>query len=248
MVIHSGSHRVSLWKLALVWGIIGQMKEKDDFRKLWKDLPEDLRDELMSAMEESSAESPEEFLNEIFVGECPTCGSGNTRDCEEVTDIEDITLGLCNSCGYLWCTECGRSVEKGTTCEHWDICEKCTRKKNKFGDCGIPPWECKKVSVFEESEDEEVSHVCAWCKKAIHKTSEVFAVGAKARKGMNLKPYIGSEIQIALTHTNKALPALVPTPNSDAKKAGNDLLFMVCSKKCGELLKKAVQKERLKVV
>jgi hypothetical protein len=62
MVIHSGWHRLSLWKLALVWGIIGQMKEKDDFRKLWKDLPEDLRDELMSAMEESSAETPEEFL------------------------------------------------------------------------------------------------------------------------------------------------------------------------------------------
>jgi len=224
------------------------MKKKDDFSKPWKDLPEDLRDELMSAMEESSADSPEEFLNEIFVGECPKCGNEDTRDCEEVPDIEDITLGLCNSCGYIWCTECGRTVEKGNTCEHWTICEKCTRKKNKFGDCGIPPWECKKVSVFEESEDEEMSHVCAWCKKAIQKNSEVFAVGAKARKEMNLKPYEGSEIQIALTHINKTLPAIAATRNSEAKKAGNDLLFMVCSKKCSELLKKAVQKERIKVV
>jgi len=222
--------------------------DKDDFTKVWGALPKDLQDELIDAIEESSAESPEELLNEIFVGECPKCGSRDTRDCEAVPEVEDITLGLCNKCGYLWCTECGRPVAKGSTCEHWEICDKCTRKKNRFGDCGISTWECEKVSVFEEPEDEEMSHVCAWCNKVIDKDSEVFAIGAKARKGMNLKPYEGSEIQIALTQINKTVPAIVPTRNSEARKAGNDLLFMVCGKKCGELLKKAVLKERFKVV
>ncbi len=224
------------------------MKDKDDFTKLWEALPKDLQDQLAKAVEESSAESPEEFVNEIFVGECPECGSHDTRDCEKVPEVEDITLGLCNTCGYLWCTECGRPVARGSNCEHWEICEKCTRKKNKFGDCGIPTWECEKVSVFEESEDEEPVHVCAWCNKVIDKDSEVFAVGAKARKGMNLKPYEGSIIPITLTHINKTVPAVVPTRNSEAKKDGNDLLFMICRKKCGELLKKALQKERLRVV
>ena len=224
------------------------MKDKKDFTKLWGALPEDLQNELAKAVEESSAESPEEFLREIFIGQCPKCGSRDSRDCEEVPGIENITLALCNTCGYLWCTECGRSVAKGGTCEHWEICEKCTRKKNKFGDCGIPTWECKKVSVFEESEDEEPVHLCAWCNKVIERDSEVFAVGAKARKSMNLKPYEGSTIQITLTHVNKTVPATVPTGNSEAKKDGNDLLFMICGKKCGELLKKALLKERLRVV
>jgi hypothetical protein len=91
------------------------MKDKDDFTKVWGTLPVDLQDELAKAMEESSAELPEELLNEIFVGECPECGSRGTRDCEEVPEVEDITLGLCNTCGYLWCTECGRPVAKGST-------------------------------------------------------------------------------------------------------------------------------------
>jgi len=224
------------------------MKDKDDFTKAWEALPKDLQDELVKAIEESSAESPEELLNEIFVGECPECGSRDTRDCEEMAEVEDITLGLCNSCGYLWCTECGRPVEKGSACEHWEICDKCNRRKNKFGDCGIPTWECEKVSVFEESDDEEMVHVCAWCNKAIDRDSEVFAVGAKARKGMNLKSFENSIMQIALTHINKTVPAIVTTRNSEAKKAGTDLLFMICGKKCSELLKKALLKERLKVV
>jgi hypothetical protein len=91
-------------------------------------------------------------------------------------------------------------------------------------------------------------HVCAWCNKAIDRDSEVFAVGAKARKGMNLKPYEGSVIQIVLTHINKTVPAIVTMRNSEARKDKNDLLFLVCGKKCSELLKKAPLKERLKVV
>jgi hypothetical protein len=228
--------------------MIGEMKDKDDFTKLWRDLPEGLKDEMVKAIEESSAESPEEFLNEVFVGECPECGSRDTRDCEEVPEVEDITVGSCNTCGYLWCTECGRPVTKGGACAHWEICEKCTRKKNKFGDCDIPTWECEKVSVFEKSEDDEPLHTCAWCHKAIDRDAEVFAVGAKARKGMNLKPHEGSMIQIALTHSNKTVPAIVTTHNSEARKAGSDLVFMICGKNCGDLLKKALLKERLKIV
>jgi hypothetical protein len=40
----------------------------------------------------------------------------------------------------------------------------------------------------------------------------------------------------------------VPARGSEARKAGNDILFMICSKKCGELLKKALLKEKFKVI
>jgi hypothetical protein len=224
------------------------MRDKDDFTELWKTLPKDLKDELIKAAEESSAASPEDFVNEIFVGDCPNCGSRDTRDCEEEREVEDITVGLCNSCGHLWCTECGRPVVRGSTCEHWGICEQCAENKDEFGDCGIPTWECERVSIYEESEDEETVLTCAWCNKAIEKDAEVFALGAKARKGMNLKRHEGSTIRIPLRHTNRAIPGTVPGRSSEAKKEGNDILFMICSKKCGELLKKALLKERLRVV
>jgi len=131
------------------------MKKQDDFKKIWDSIPKDVQDELTKALEESSATSVEEFISEIFVGDCPECGSRNTRDCEELPDIDDITIGLCNDCGRLWCTECGRTITKGDVCEHWEICEKCTRKKDEFGDCGIPPWECAEISVFDDGEDED---------------------------------------------------------------------------------------------
>ena len=117
-------------------------KHEDDFGELWKALPKELQDELAKAVRESSAETPEDFVWELFVGECPRCGSKDTKDCEKVPGIEDITLGSCNKCGYLWCSECGRPVAKGSACEHWEICKTCSRKKDAFGDCGTLPWEC----------------------------------------------------------------------------------------------------------
>ena len=223
-------------------------KNEEDFRELWKALPKELQDELAQAVRESSAETPEDFVWEIFVGECPQCGSKDTRDCEEVPGIEDITLGFCNKCGHLWCSECGRPVAKGTTCEHWEICKTCSSKKDTFGDCGMVPWECEKVSVFKEPEGDETVYTCAWCDREIEKDAEVFGLGARTRGKMSLKDQEGSTIRIPLTHGGRTVPAIVPARGSEARKAGNDILFMICSKQCGELLKKALLKEKFKVI
>jgi len=208
------------------------MKDEDDFTELFNTLPKDLQEELIKAVEESDATSPEDFATQIFVGECPQCLSNNTRDCEDVPEIEDIGLGLCKDCGHIWCTYCGRTVAKGSACEHWNICERCTKKKDKFGDCGIPPWECKKVSTYETLEDEHAIHTCAWCNKRIATNTEVFSLGAKARRGSDLKRYRGSTIRLQLRHVDKEVPAILPAPGSPARKAGNDILFMLCSEQC----------------
>ncbi len=224
------------------------MNRKDDFGELWDALPEDVREELLKAAEESTAQSVEEFISEIFVGECPKCGSKATKDCEEATGIEDMTVGLCENCGYLWCTECGRSVEKGKTCEHWAVCEKCTEEKDEYGDCGLATWECEKVSVFEEAESDEPLHECAWCGGQIEREVGIFAVGAKARKGMKLKEYEGSILEMGLVHSEKTVPAIIPTQDSEAKRSGSDIIFLVCSRECGDLLKKALRKEKFTLV
>ena len=44
-------------------------EDKDSFMGLWDGLPEDVQKELLKAVEESSATSAEEFVNEIMIGE-----------------------------------------------------------------------------------------------------------------------------------------------------------------------------------
>ena len=224
------------------------MKHNDDFTDLFKTLPKDLKDELVKAVEESGAASAEESLSEIFVGPCPECGSSSTRDCEDAPDINDLSTGLCKECGHIWCLDCGRTVTKGSVCEHYDICGRCRKKKDEFGDCALLPWQCKKISTFKMVEDEGALHTCAWCTKRIAPDTEVFSLGAKAQKGISLNRYKGSTIRLKLRHIDKIVPAIIPTPGSPAKKTGNDVLFMLCSEHCAQQLKRALLKEKFTVV
>ena len=141
-----------------------------------------------------------------------------------------------------------RSVEKGATCEHWVICKRCSSKKDKAGDCGMLPWECEKISVFRESEGEETVYACAWCDREIEKDAEVFGLGARTRGRMGPKDQEGATVRIPLTHVGRTVPAIIPARGSVARKAGNNILFMICSKKCGELLKRALLKEKFRII
>ncbi|MHA2062348.1 MAG: hypothetical protein ACW963_08685 [Candidatus Sifarchaeia archaeon] len=120
------------------------MEDKKDFSEIWDSLPKDIQKTLRKAVEESSAASEEQFIAEIMIGECPNCGSNQTKDCEKVEGIEDISVGLCMNCGYLWCSECGRSLVKNTKCNHWEICDTCD-KADEIGFCGIDALDCEKL-------------------------------------------------------------------------------------------------------
>jgi hypothetical protein len=219
----------------------------DDFSKLWGELPKDVREKLLEAVGASDAAAVEEFLSEMFIGDCPDCGSRATGDCAREPDIKDVTVGICRDCGYLWCTECGRPVTWELPCEHWAICEKCPEADGS-GDCGLFAWECEKVSVSDKSKDAESSHKCAWCARDIRPGADVYGVGAKARKDVSLEKHEGTILEMGLAHNVRTLPAMIVSRGSEAKKAGNDIMFMVCSKECGEALKKALRKERFSVV
>jgi hypothetical protein len=88
---------------------------------------------------------------------------------------------------------------------------------------------------------EEAVSVCAWCGKRIPEGSEVFGLGAKTRPGVDLEKK-GNVIELALDEKRKAL-AIIPTPDSEAKKAGWDVLFALCSEECAQSLKETVQKQ-----
>lgn len=91
--------------------------------------------------------SGEEFAAAAVCGPCPRCEGTRTLDCDDVPGIEDPTVALCTTCGYLWCVECRRPLT-GTSCAHWDICEKCDdATKDEFGACQIDPSTCERVRV-----------------------------------------------------------------------------------------------------
>lgn len=85
---------------------------------------------------------------------------------------------------------------------------------------------------------------CAWCNKTIPEDSEVFGLGAKFREGVDIEDNEGKIIPLSLVVTNKTIPAIVTTSDSEAKREGKDLMFMTCSQSCAESLRDALQKEK----
>lgn len=84
----------------------GELKQwRDSLELALEKMPPALHQELMDQARDS--ETAEEFLAGIFIGDCPTCGSAETQDCENVAGIEDVTVGRCKKCGAVFCPECG---------------------------------------------------------------------------------------------------------------------------------------------
>jgi hypothetical protein len=82
-------------------------------------LPPETAAELQRAILDS--DTADEFVNRIFVGNCPKCDSDNTGDCENDPEIAELLVGRCYDCGQLWCTECERLLEpKAAVCKCWD--------------------------------------------------------------------------------------------------------------------------------
>jgi hypothetical protein len=79
--------------------------------------------------------------------------------------------------------------------------------------------------------------ICAWCGKSIPHDVEVWAIGARVRPGID--PGKGPIIHLALA--GKTVPAIVATKDSEAKREGYDLVFMLCSLECGKSLREAFE-------
>lgn len=119
---------------------------------IFESLPEETRENLLEIMRTSG--SLEEAIRRIHVGDCPVCGSQNTRDCED-TPLNDSTVGICLDCHAMWCLECGMVFKEGQTkCEHWEICDKC-HFPGEDG-CGIPTLECSIIADWKRAQKEAV--------------------------------------------------------------------------------------------
>ncbi len=110
-------------------------------------MPPDVLAEFRKLAENCDTE--EDLIKDIFVGDCPVCGSGNVHDCDE-TPFGDITIGQCTDCGVLWCLECETIFAQGqTACDHWDVCETCEFCDDD-GFCETPITDCNKIKKWKK--------------------------------------------------------------------------------------------------
>ena len=91
--------------------------------------------------------------------------------------------------------------------------------------------------------DGEALSKCAWCRSHINDHMEVLGLGAKLKPDVDLSEYESHCIQIGLVSEEKPIYMMVTAQGSDARKDGNDGMFLVCSKGCAKKLKRVLEKE-----
>lgn len=91
--------------------------------------------------------------------------------------------------------------------------------------------------------DKDALEKCGWCNNSINDDTEVFALSARFRTGVDLSEYQSHCIEIALVSIEKTVNMMVTAKGSEAKNENTDAMFMVCSEKCGSELKNALKEE-----
>lgn len=88
-----------------------------------------------------------------------------------------------------------------------------------------------------------IMYTCSWCGKMVSEDSEVFSVPGKAAAGVDLRSQEGNFIPVHLSLTRKTAYVFVTTSDSEAKRQGQDLVFVACSKRCAESLRDTLREE-----
>ena len=91
--------------------------------------------------------------------------------------------------------------------------------------------------------DSDALDRCTWCQVHIDENSEVFGIGIKFRPEADLLDYQSHCIELELLSENRSVCMIVSKEGSPAKEQGKDGMFMVCSKKCADQLKKTLEEE-----
>ncbi len=122
--------------------------DKTDLHDMWELMPPETQRALSEAIEILAGSGG--YTEDPSPRYCPRCGGSDTTDCHTVKYIQDPSIGLCVTCGYLWCLECGAHLISTVTCGHWRICANCGVRKDESGYCRALPSECSYVKDWLE--------------------------------------------------------------------------------------------------
>jgi hypothetical protein len=93
-----------------------------------------------------------------------------------------------------------------------------------------------------EEQDYWLGH-CGWCNRKIGEEGERIAIKARFRDNKVYRKNEGRMISFALADAGRTVVAYVVTGDSPAKKEGKEVIFQVCSDRCGLELSSAISKE-----
>jgi hypothetical protein len=113
---------------------------------MWDLLPDSVRESLEKAAQETKEEGKPPQAG--IVRSCPHCGNRNTGDCEQIPGVADATIGICYTCGFLWCLECDTALLTTTNCGHWAVCAECGDWKETSGFCGRSASDCDRIKAW----------------------------------------------------------------------------------------------------
>ena len=92
--------------------------------------------------------------------------------------------------------------------------------------------------------DEDALSRCAWCGMGIDEEAEVYGLGAKFYRDVDLSEYESQVIELKILTENRIVPMIIAAKASDAKKAGHDGMFMTCSNKCANEMTEILLEEK----
>ena len=84
---------------------------------------------------------------------------------------------------------------------------------------------------------------CCWCNRLISEESERFSINTKFRDPKDYQKNAGKIIEFYVPRMDRSLMAFAVTRDSEAKKQGYEVMFMICSKSCREELAAALREE-----
>ncbi len=88
------------------------------------------------------------------------------------------------------------------------------------------------------------AYVCAYCERKIRSGVEVYGLGVKLKEGLEYPGAVGRTMTVHLPVRGRELSCMVTADGSQARLEGWDLIFMVCSEKCGAELKSLLEEEK----
>jgi len=91
--------------------------------------------------------------------------------------------------------------------------------------------------------DEDVLSRCAWCGMGIDEEAEVYGLGAMFCRDVDLSEYESQVIELKILTENRIVPMMIAAKGSDAKKAGHDAMFMLCSNECANEMRETLLEE-----
>jgi hypothetical protein len=86
---------------------------------------------------------------------------------------------------------------------------------------------------------------CAYCEKKMRSGAEVYGLGVRLREGLEYPGAVRRTMAVSLPVQGREFACMVTADASQAKLEGWDLIFMVCSEKCGTGLKSLLEEEDL---